>query len=406
MPETFNVRRLYAVTDSELHGLAALLCDCVEGGASVSFMQPFSIAEALAFWRGVADGVARGERVLLVAEDASGMIGTVQVVLSQPDNQPHRGDIAKMLVLRSARKRGVGALLMTAAENAARDSGKSLLVLDTSSADAERLYERMGWTRLGVIPGYALWPQGGLCDTTYYYRHLPPCEAVLDNPIWHATTSTQRAMARQHGLAARYEADISPLAALREPGREALEDLRTLARPGEELWLLTDGPLDLPPCWYEVRSRYIDQMVADGGCERPAPACLTLGEADAPEMAALVELTKPGPFLARTGRMGAYLGVRDAVSAGDGKAGRLLAMAGQRMNLAHYREISAVCSHPDARGRGLSKPLLQELMARIRAEGKTPFLHVKTENEGAKALYRQLGFTVRRLICFSVIAAV
>ncbi|SFV17242.1 GNAT family N-acetyltransferase [Pseudoduganella namucuonensis] len=168
----YTVRRIDSVTGAQLHGLAELLCDCVEGGASVSFMQPFSKDKALDFWRGVADGVRRGERALLVAEDETGVLGTVQLVLAQPDNQPHRADVAKMLVLRRARKRGLGAALMDAAERAARDFGKTLLVLDTSSAEAERLYERMGWRRVGVIPGYALLPQGGFCDTAYYYRLL------------------------------------------------------------------------------------------------------------------------------------------------------------------------------------------------------------------------------------------
>lgn len=166
------VRRLHTVTDVQLEALARLLADCVEGGASVSFMLPLSLEQALAFWRGVADGVARGERALLVAEDAAGICGTVQLVLAQPDNQPHRADLAKMLVLRRARQRGVGAALMQAAEQLARDCGKALLVLDTSSDDAGRLYQRQGWLRCGTIPGYALLPAGGLCSTTIYYREL------------------------------------------------------------------------------------------------------------------------------------------------------------------------------------------------------------------------------------------
>lgn len=166
------VRRLHTVNETELEGLAEVLVDCVAGGASVSFMQPFRRDQALAFWRRVADGVARGERVLLVAEDTEGIVGTVQLVVEQPPNQPHRADLAKMLVHRRARRRGVGAALMQAAEAAAREAGKSLLVLDTASAEAERLYERTGWQRVGTIPGYALLPAGGLCDTTFFYRAL------------------------------------------------------------------------------------------------------------------------------------------------------------------------------------------------------------------------------------------
>jgi GNAT superfamily N-acetyltransferase len=163
---------LTTVSAAQLDDLAELLIDCVDGGASVSFMQPLTTARAIAFWRGVAAEAELGQRVLLVAEDERGIVGSVQVVLAQPENQPHRADVSKMLVLRRARRRGIGAALMKAAEDAARQHGKSLLVLDTASADAERLYTRLGWQRCGVIPGYALLPQGGLCDTTYFYRRL------------------------------------------------------------------------------------------------------------------------------------------------------------------------------------------------------------------------------------------
>jgi len=166
------LRRLHAVDDAQIDGLADVLIDCVEGGASVSFMHPLSHERAVAFWRHVAEGVASGARALMVAEDAHGVCGTVQLVLEQPENQPHRADLSKMLVHRRARRQGIGAALMLAAESAARDCGKTLLVLDTASDDAESLYERQGWVRVGVIPGYALLPHGGLCQTTVYYRNL------------------------------------------------------------------------------------------------------------------------------------------------------------------------------------------------------------------------------------------
>ena len=169
---TCRVRRLFSLTDADIEALAAVLADCVEGGASVGFMQPYSLDRAAAWWRGLAADVAAGRRALLVAEDEQGVVGTVHLVLAQPDNQPHRADLCKMLVMRRARKQGVGAALMDAAEREARAAGKTLLVLDTASAEAERLYARMGWTRLGVIPGYALLPEGGLCATTYFYREL------------------------------------------------------------------------------------------------------------------------------------------------------------------------------------------------------------------------------------------
>jgi GNAT superfamily N-acetyltransferase len=169
-----TVRRLTSVSDAHIRQLSDLLIDCVEGGASVSFMHPLTPERAAGFWRHVADGVAAGERALLVAEDGAGVIvGTVQLMLDQPENQPHRADIAKLLVHRRARRRGLAERLMRVAEDSAREAGKTLLVLDTvTGGDAERLYARLGWQRLGSIPDYALLPQGGLCATTYFYRAL------------------------------------------------------------------------------------------------------------------------------------------------------------------------------------------------------------------------------------------
>ncbi len=175
MSEPVTVRALSPHEARERIGaLSAVLIDCVEGGASVSFMAPLSQERADGFWQGVAEGVAAGERILLVAEDrAGGILGTVQVVLRQPENQPHRADVSKVLVHRRARRRGLGAALMRAAEDAARAVGKTSLVLDTATgSDAERLYERAGWTRVGVTPGYALLPDGRPCDTTYFYKCL------------------------------------------------------------------------------------------------------------------------------------------------------------------------------------------------------------------------------------------
>lgn len=166
------VRRLRALDDAQIEGLAEVAIDCVEGDASVGWMHPLSRERAIAFWRRVAEGVAAGERALFVGEDAQGVCGTVHLLLAQPENQPHRADLTKMLVHRRARRRGLGAALLRAAEDAARASGRTLLVLDTASADAERLYARAGWVRVGEIPGYALWPRGGLCTTTVFYRQL------------------------------------------------------------------------------------------------------------------------------------------------------------------------------------------------------------------------------------------
>jgi GNAT superfamily N-acetyltransferase len=173
--QSWTIRELSVVDEAQLAALAEVLIDCVAGGASVSFMLPLSREHALAFWRGVAAEAAAGNRVLLVAEDAQGICGTVQVILDLPDNQPHRADVAKMLVLRRVRRRGLGAALMRAAEASATARGRDLLVLDTvTGSDGARLYERLGWVRVGDIPRYALWPQGGYVPTTYYYRDLAP----------------------------------------------------------------------------------------------------------------------------------------------------------------------------------------------------------------------------------------
>jgi GNAT superfamily N-acetyltransferase len=153
--------------------LADVLIDCVERGASVSFMAPLTRERAEAFWADVAEGVAGGDRILLVAESGGRIVGTVQVVFAGPENQPHRADIAKMLVHGDARRRGLGEALMRAAETAALAAGKTLLVLDTvTGGDAERLYTRLGWVRVGVIPAYALWPDGRPCDTTVFFKRL------------------------------------------------------------------------------------------------------------------------------------------------------------------------------------------------------------------------------------------
>lgn len=169
--------RIYRVGSDPavVEGLADVLLDCVEGGASVGFMLPLSRSKAVAFWQNVLASAERGERIVLVAEDVESkmIVGTVQVILTMPENQPHRADIAKMQVHRQARRRGIGEALMRAAEAAALEAGRTLLVLDTvTGSDAERLYTRLGWQRCGEIPGYALWPGGGYCSTTVFYRVL------------------------------------------------------------------------------------------------------------------------------------------------------------------------------------------------------------------------------------------
>jgi len=172
--EQNEIRRLASTALAEqLDALAAVLVDCVVGGASVRYMAPFSHEEARAAFEAVAAEVEHGRRLLLAAFADGDLVGTVQVILAAPPNQPHRGEIAQLLVHRSARRRGIAQLLMERAEAEAQAEGKTLLVLDTVTGDAaERLYGRLGWTRVGVIPGYALYPDGRPCDTTVFWKSL------------------------------------------------------------------------------------------------------------------------------------------------------------------------------------------------------------------------------------------
>jgi ribosomal protein S18 acetylase RimI-like enzyme len=169
-----EIRRLAsAELHEQLDALADVLADCVAGGASVSYMWPFSHADARAAFEGFAAEVERGRRLILAAFAEGELVGTVQVILAVPPNQPHRGEIAKLLVHRSARGRGIARLLVEHAEEEARAEGKTLLVLDAvTDGDAARLYERLGWTTVGVIPGYALFPDGRPCDTTIFWKSL------------------------------------------------------------------------------------------------------------------------------------------------------------------------------------------------------------------------------------------
>ncbi|MFS8046688.1 N-acetyltransferase family protein [Rhizobium sp. BR 314] len=167
--------RLLSAADARdrLSDLCEVLADCVNGGASVGFMQPYEQADALPYWQGVADSVESGATLLFVAVIEDRVVGTVQVGAAQMPNQPHRGDLKKLLVHRSARGNGLARLLMDAAEREAARIGKTLLVLDTATgSDAEAIYPRLGWQRVGVVPDYAMWPEGGLCDTTLFYKRI------------------------------------------------------------------------------------------------------------------------------------------------------------------------------------------------------------------------------------------
>ncbi|MDE1148195.1 MAG: GNAT family N-acetyltransferase [Azospirillaceae bacterium] len=220
---------------------------------------------------------------------------------------------------------------------------------------------------------------------------------LLDNPVWNAVTTAHQPLGQVHGRAARYQEHISPLAGLAEPSAAALADLATLVPAGHTIGLVSPTALDFPAQdWQVLRAREVDQMVCQDPPPPPPVPLLPLGTADVPDMMDLAARTEPGPFLEGTIRMGAYFGLRS----GDG---RLMAMTGQRMHLPGLREISAVCTDPDFRGRGLAQTLVAAVAVGIATEGKTPFLHVKTENEAAKKIYEKLGFRVRRSVHFTVL---
>jgi GNAT superfamily N-acetyltransferase len=221
---------------SRVGELADILLDCVAGGASVSFMAGVTRAEAVRFWTRVAEGVAEGQRILLIAEKAGRLLGTVQVVASGTPNQPHRADLAKMLVHRDGRNKGVGAALLAHAERVAHEAGWWLLVLDTVEASAgDRLYSRAGWRRAGLIPDYALWPDGRLCGTVYFYKDLRPAPPLLIRP----ETPDQPA------VLAFLEASEAYSAALYPPESNHMLDLAQLLDPAMRFFVARRGGVAL-----------------------------------------------------------------------------------------------------------------------------------------------------------------
>jgi ribosomal protein S18 acetylase RimI-like enzyme len=217
----------------------------------------------------------------------------------------------------------------------------------------------------------------------------------LDNPIWAALTTGHAALARSAGIARRYASDVSPLAGLKEPTAAAFADLAALVGPEEHVGLFTSEPPELPSGWRVDRSRLIDQMICTQLARQSSSSPLPLRHSDVPEMIALAAETDPGPFLPETIRMGRYFGIRSS-------GGRLIAMAGERLKLNRFTEVSAVCTSPEFRGHGHARALVEFLVAQAFTEGKVPFLHVKGENT-AKSLYEKIGFRVRREIQLTVI---
>ena len=217
----------------------------------------------------------------------------------------------------------------------------------------------------------------------------------LDRPIWSALTTRQAPFAAPGPLARRFPLDVSPLAAARDASAEAVAALTGLIPAGDDISLLEAAPPAPPPGISETLRAVCLQMAAKAFSAGGKSFTLEpLGDGDAEEMLALALLTRPGPFRARTHALGRFLGIRDGA--------RLVAMAGERLALDGFIEISAVCTHPDYRGRGYGAALMRAVGERILRDGATPFLHTYANNEGAIALYRQLGFGVSREVVHAV----
>jgi ribosomal protein S18 acetylase RimI-like enzyme len=223
----------------------------------------------------------------------------------------------------------------------------------------------------------------------------------LDNPIWQALTTSQSHFARSGRLARRFPNDVTTLGGFPEPTQECYESLAAILDDVKATGIFFDSPAQPPAGWTILAGAPLFQMILENGKAatsaslRAAPEFIELTAADAPEMLALAQLTKPGPFGLRTRELGTYLGIR--------QDGRLIAMAGERLRVPGFTEISAVCTHPDHTGRGYAAALMNELAQRIRTRGEVPFLHVREENARAISLYEHLGYQKRVLLHFAVV---
>lgn len=225
-------------------------------------------------------------------------------------------------------------------------------------------------------------------------------EERLDNPIWSALTTDQENFATGGKLARRYREEIGPLSGMAAQSDAAYEELRSLAGPGRMLGMFLREEPRPAAGWTLVRGGLLQQMIAREPrltqAEPPAGAELReLTQKDAPAMVELAELTEPGPFRLRTMELGDFFGIFH----GD----RLMSMAGMRLQVPGATEVSAVCTHPEARGRGYARMLMSRVMERIVAAGRTPFLHTLAENSGAIRIYESLGFTVRQSFALAVV---
>jgi len=224
----------------------------------------------------------------------------------------------------------------------------------------------------------------------------------LDNPIWKALTTSQSHFARTGELARRFPNEVTRLGGFPEPTLECYDSLATILDDVNATGIFLEAAPQPPAGWEILSDALLFQMILENGeaaaasqPQRPAPQFVELTAGDAPEMLTLAELTKPGPFGLRTGELGTYLGIRES--------GRLIAMAGERLHVPGFTEISAVCTHPDHTGRGYAAALMTELAQRIRGRGETPFLHVREVNTRAISLYEHLGYRKRVLLHVAVL---
>lgn len=225
---------------------------------------------------------------------------------------------------------------------------------------------------------------------------MPLLKTALDNPIWMALNTHQHELAEGDALARRFPLDIGPLAGMIEPSAEAYASLAKLVGPGEQLALFLDEAPALPEGWKLDVGGFLTQMVLEEKPEEPTQSFCRLTDDDVPEMLALTQLAKPGPFERRTFTLGTYLGIREN--------GKLVAMTGERLHLPGYTEVSAVCTHPDYRGKGYANALITAVARGIFERGEQPFLHAWADNTNAIRVYEKLGFKQRRLIHLAVVS--
>jgi predicted GNAT family acetyltransferase len=223
-----------------------------------------------------------------------------------------------------------------------------------------------------------------------------PSMHPLDHPVWYALISRQAALAEGGALARRYPAAIAPFAAMADTSPQSFAALHRLMTASDHAVLFTPDPVSAPAEFKVLLAKTGEQMIGmPAATDAAAAGVVTLGATDVPAMLELTKLTNPGPFAARAHELGTFLGIKID--------GRLVAMAGERMKPADYTEMTAICVHPDHRGRGYAQVLLGAIARQIAARGEIPFLHVFSDNHSAIALYRRQGMDIRRRLHVTVL---